>query len=165
LMLWGVPICIIARELERTPEAVYQRAARIGLPNGCPPGHEYLTAAAKRTGFGDTGMLRRILKWAKVRIRHTNSLEPAQHARFFVEPEAVDRAVAAWLKTETPEAAARRLGVSTATVMSRLQLSGLRLPPKVGRKKHWRIPSTTIERAMTMVVRRGRGLVVLREAA
>lgn len=165
LMMWGQPLPKIATELARTQEAVYQRASRLGLHHGCPPGYEYLTAAAKRTGFGDTCVLRRILRWAGVNVRSAHSLEPAHHCHHIVDPEAVDRAVKAWLNTETPVAAARRLGVAPGTVLVHLKRSGLRLPPKPTYKFQWRIPSKTIDRAMAMVVRRGRQLVAVREAA
>jgi CO/xanthine dehydrogenase Mo-binding subunit len=52
-----------------------------------------------------------------------------------------------WLATETLAGAARRLGMWPDTLERRLLASGAPLPPKPAGKRHWRIPSETIERA------------------
>lgn len=71
--LWGdMTVKSIARALNRSAIAVYERAATSGLALGVPPGGEFLSAAAVRTGFY-TATLRRILRWARVKISLTMS--------------------------------------------------------------------------------------------
>jgi len=163
-LLWGDPIDRVARELGRTVITVYWRAQKLGLGLGCPQGYERLQAAAVRTGFA-IASLRMILGWAKVPIRRAVTRFPSDRGSHIVEPVAVDEAVERWLATETPNAAGRRFGTSGETVARHLEVSGLRIPRKPCGKRHWRVPSATIDRAMAMVLKQGRQLVVVREAA
>jgi len=166
MLLWGsCSLATVASKLGRSAMTTYWRAQRLGLGLGCPRGYEYLSDAATRAGFA-TSTLRMILRWAGVHVEKVIRRRVSGTCRrFFVNPERVDDAVAAWLATETPEAASRRLGLAAETIVDRLLVSGLPLPPKPGHKRHWRIPSDTIDRAMAMVGRRGKHLVVLKEAA
>lgn len=165
-MLWGEPIRTVAKELGRSIITVYWRAQKLGLPLGVPEGGERLSNAAARCGFA-TETFRAILGWAGVPIRRALTREALKHRRgtHWVESDLADQAVERWCKTETIHAAAMRLGVGDAFLLNRLMASGLRLPAKPGGKRHWRIPSATIDRAVAMVVRRGKRLEVRKEAA
>lgn len=165
-LLWGCPIKTVAQELGRTIAAVYWRAQLLGLPLGVPEDGERLTTAASRCGYSITTM-RMILDWAGVPIWRglTRGALKTKNCTHWVESELVDEAVARWCQTETPTAAARRLGMSAARVVARLLASGLELPPKPADKRHWRIPSEIIDRAIAIVVRRGKHLEVRKEAA
>lgn len=163
---WGEPIAKVARELDRSVITIYWRAQVLGLPLGVPQGGEYLSTAARRCGYA-TQTFRKILKWAGVSARRAVTRNPLKcwHAAHWVDPDDANDAVSKWLRTETPQAAGRRLGLDGSTVIRRLILSGLPLPPKPGRKEHWRIESEIIEQACAMVQKRGRRLVVVKRAA
>lgn len=165
MLLWGsCSLAATARRLGRTTVTTYWRAQKLGLGLGCPRGYEYLSAAAKRTGF-DTATLRTVLRWAGVHVEKVLCRRVSgTWRRHYVNPDRVDQAVSEWLATETPEQASRRIGISTEIIVNRLRASGLPLPERPGKKRRWRIPSETIDRAVDMVVRRGNKLV-LREAA
>ena len=148
-LLWSeMTLKDLAKHLGRTESAVYTRAAREGLPLGCPRGKEFVSDAAKRTGFAVI-TLQRILKRHRVVVSPSMSRAcgAARH-HGVVDPLDVDEAVRAWLETETLEAAARSRGVSA----ERLQGALRALPgaPRKPRKKggHWRIPSEVVERAL-----------------
>ena len=71
------------------------------------------------------------------------------------------------MKHSTPvpnHVVAPRSTVSTREVLE-ARLQGLPLPQKPRRGLHWRIPSEVIDRAMAMVVRRGKRLALLQKAA
>jgi hypothetical protein len=152
LALEEVGLAWAARRLGRTPRAVHQRALRIGIPLGRPPGYESISAAAARTGFAFE-TVERILGWAGVKTRHALAQPSATRAprrlQRMVETFDVDEAIEAWLSTETPYAAARRLGCSEERLVKALLRSCLPLPARPGQGKHWRIPSETIDRAMS----------------
>lgn len=150
--LWGeVALRTIASRLKRTPAAVFARAqVALRLPLGCPQGHEYLTHAAKRTGY-TAGQLRRILAWAGVKLRPSMS-RPTEARRHYhtVDPFDVDDAVGRWLENETVESGARRHGLIGATLAAWLRLArrqtDIRIPDEPReRKAHWRVPSSTID--------------------
>lgn len=102
--LWGCDLDSIAAKLGRTRRAVYERASVLGLGVGCPVGFEYLTAASVRTGFA-VQQLRAILSWAGVRLRHSLIRKRSAGWRWFVSPEAVDAAIASWMRRDEREAA------------------------------------------------------------
>lgn len=141
----------VSRRLDRTALAVFQHAKEIGLALGCPDGFEYLSHSAVRTGYS-TATLRNILERSGIQIRRTMSrpLKGSKKRRrpcHFVEPFEVDEAIKAWLLTESLEAAAKRYGLRGDTLARRLSaVEGL--PPKPTGKRHWRIPSDIIDRAM-----------------
>jgi hypothetical protein len=128
---------------------IRREAKRLGLPMGIPQGYEFLTAAAERTGFSRS-TLERMLAWAGVQVhRHYGWTGPVKFRQRYVEPEAVDEAVAKWLKTETPTALARRLGACGPQFAVVLRRAGL-LPPLVRggpAPKHQRVDSEAAERA------------------
>jgi hypothetical protein len=148
---WGEgTLRYVAKKLGRSPLTTYWRAQKLGLGLGCPDGYEYLTQAAERTGYTST-QLRRILRWAGIKVRRSMSRNPKTVGRVphFVEPFDVDVAVSRWLSTETVQHAARRYGVSGDTVRRWLEQAGregYRVPPKPQRfKAHWRVDSETID--------------------
>ncbi len=147
--LWGeVDLPTLAKRLGRSVATTYWKAQQLDLL-GCPRGREYLTDAATRTGFS-TSTLRRILAWHGVKLRRAMSrvLQPKTKRRMHaVDPFDVNEAVAAWLATETPTAAARRLGVTGETVAARVARL-VDAPPRPKRRRHWRIPSEVIDRAL-----------------
>lgn len=133
----------IAATLRRTTKTTYWRAQKLGLPLGCPHGWEYLSRAAKRTGYCTT-QLRPILEAADVEVRHALARPAKRRGKrgagrfaFIVWPADVDVAVARWLETEPLSAAARRVGVSADTLARRLLSVGVE-KPRVG-KFRWRI--------------------------
>ena len=148
--LWGeYTVAGIAKKLGRTDLATFQHAKEIGLPLGCPSGFEYVWHAAKRTGY-PTASLRLILERSGVTIRRTMSRPtPGRKVRpcHFVDPFEVDQAIAAWLRTEPLHSAAKRRGIHAGALARKLAaLEGV--PPKPEGKRHWRIPSDVIDRAL-----------------
>lgn len=144
-VLWdlAIPLTRIAHELGRDKAAVYVHAQAMRLPLGCPEGFEHLTAAAERVGY-PAKTLRRILAWAGVPVKVTLSRPVrASWRRQIVDPLDVDEAVAAWLKTEPAEAAARRLGISGDRLRDRLRKVGV----PVGRGRVQRVTEEQLRAA------------------
>jgi hypothetical protein len=158
--MWGSKsVRYVAAKLDRTVATTYWRAQLLGLDLGLQPGTEYLKSAAKRAGFSPEA-LRNILSWARVHTSLPPTRTTSKRPKRCIEPDVVDDAVARWMKTETLAAAARRYGFSeSGSVLLRLRASGLPLPKKPKRLRHWRIPSETIDKAMAMVELRGNKLV------
>lgn len=149
-MYWGdLNLARIAKDLGRTEVAVYYRAGQLGLDRGAPPGFEYITHAAERTGFCRETLVI-ILRWAGRQHFRTAVSRATGAKRHFhiVESIEVDEAVEAWLATETLEAAARRFDVCGATVERRLHESGKTLPAKPTDKTHWRVPTALVDEVM-----------------
>jgi hypothetical protein len=147
--LWesGLRLAAIAAQLDRTPITTYWRAQKLGLALGCPPGFEYLSHAAERTGY-DTSQLRPILRWAGVTIQVALARPTkAKRRMHIVDPESVDEAVAAWHQTEPLEAAARRLGMCAETLRRRLRAIGVTDEGRP-KKHHWRVRFEDVERAV-----------------
>ncbi len=158
-LLWGEKtLPRIAAHLRRSPEGVYRRAECLGLTRGVPQGFEALSVAARRTGYCDP-TLRKILAWAGVKVRRTMSRPPRGKTRlpcrFCVDPFDVDRAVKAWLATETIGEGARRHGYSGETLRKWLAEDG-KLPESRGRGCHVRVESTVVD--TTVAARKGRSL-------
>lgn len=147
----------LAKRLGRTEATTFWRAQQEGLPLGCPQGREYLTVAAKRTGY-ECGQLRKILKWAGVRLSLTMSRPTGARRHFHcVDPYDVDRAVEAWLSTEAITPGARARGTTVAMLTRRLRgIEGV--PSKPPGRYHWRIPSRILDLAA------GAPLIDLRKA-
>jgi len=134
--LWGTATLeTVAKKLGRSPLTVYYFATKAGLQRGCPQGFEYLTAAAKRTGF-DTGQLRAILASAGVKLRVAMALPKKRRHYHVVSPDLVDEAVAAWMKLEGLPDAARRLGTTREVIRAALVAAGHEPPPV---KFRWRV--------------------------
>lgn len=163
-MLWGKSLKVVAAELGRTMLTTYWRAQKLGLGLGVPQGGEYMSAAARRTGYA-ISTLWMILRWAGVRPLLSLARERTERSTHWVDPDDVNDAIEKWLLTETPEAAARRHGYSAECVIQRLIRSGLAVPPRPGKRCHWRIPSEIIDQSMAMFEKRGRHLVMIRKAA
>jgi len=153
--LWEeLPLATIAERLTRSQRAVYTRAGELGLALGCPPGHETITASARRTGYAPQ-TLRKILLAAQVSLCVPRALpSTARCPQQVVEIEAVDRAVASWLSRETPKGAGRRLEVSAALVTNALLAAGHRRP-RARKGRRWLLPSATIDAAMASYLARG----------
>lgn len=148
--LWGShPVAHVAKMLGRTEATTYWRAQKLGLPLGCPQGMEYLTHAAERTGY-QTSQLTRILRWAGVPEYRSASRKTGAARHFHVvDPFDVDEAIAAWLKTETAEFAAKSRGLVTETMVRILEQFGEGVPPRPKKRKaHWRIPTEVIDAAI-----------------
>jgi hypothetical protein len=145
----------LARLLGRSEFAVFLRAVKLGLRAGCPPGFEYLTEAARRTGYDDTSPLRSVLRWAGVKIRRSFARPNAKahnRPRHIVDSYDVDVAIARWHTTETTTAAARRYDTDCMTLrrlLRRAVAAGVEMPrePK-GYNQHWRVPSDIIDRVV-----------------
>lgn len=131
--LWGLELDLseIAQRLGRTEITTYWRAAKMGLPLGCPPGWEYLNVSAKRVGY-DAKTLRRILKASDVAIRLSlaapkwGARPERVHPRLIVHSASVDAAVAQWLEEEPVGVLARRLGICRETLQRRMERVGMR---------------------------------------
>ena len=163
--LWsqGLRLSAIAKHLGRTKATTYWRAQKIGLPLGCPEDFEYLSAAAKRTGYC-TSQLWRILGWAGVTV-HAAVARPVKsrsgRRMHVVDPLDVDDAIASWLKTETANSAAKRLGISGDRLRARLRQVGV----VTGKHQHARVTEEQVARANALAVwsRRNRLAGALRE--
>ena len=152
--LWGErSLGQIAKELRRTVKTTYQMAKMLGLELGCPRGLEYLTAAAKRTGY-TTGQLRSILKAQGVRLLPAFS-RPTRARRHYhvVDPLDVDDAVARHVKAWPVQHAAREYGI-TGDLMrvwllrARQASFDVPVPPTV-KKGVWYVPIDIVAEVMT----------------
>lgn len=153
---WGeFTVDQIAERLGRTAKAVFWQATIVqGLPASAQPGQEHLSAAAERTGF-HIATFKRLVRWAKLKVSRPMSYPGAgqKQLRLCVDSFEVDEAVRAWNDSETVEAAARARGVTHHKI--RLALSRMPDVPKKPRgKRHWRIPTKIIDRALAGAGRR-----------
>jgi hypothetical protein len=152
--LWGTETDLseIAERLGRTLLTIYWRAQKLGLTLGCPEGWEYMTHAARRTGY-TTSQLRRILEAAGAEISEAMTRRSPRrgrrpmHRHHIVMPEVVDSAVSRWLETEPLETAARRRGLCSETLARRLRDAGIDKPKNMGRR-WWRVTDDEVERAL-----------------
>ncbi len=154
---WSTPATVaeLCQKLGRSPQGVCRRARQLGLQQRVPPGYEFFTHSAKRTGF-DARTLRRILQWAGVPLHAVRSYEMRRRPRqrrqkapfrqVYVEPFDVDVAVERWLRTETPGEAGGRIGVDGRTVRGWLRAAGVEGEPD--RRRQWRVDSEILERVV-----------------
>ena len=145
---WGeLSLETISRSLGRSQLTVYWRARQIGLPCGVSQGLEYLTAAARRTGF-TTGELRALLTKAHIKLRPAMARPRPNASRVYhvVCPDDVDRAVALWGDTELvyPAGVARGLGGDT---LRRWLIAAGHKPPQ-GKKARWRVKTSVIDQVV-----------------
>lgn len=153
--LWesGLRLSAICERMGRTEYAIADRAYLLGLPMGCPPGYEYLTAAVRRVGLCNAIQLRRILDYYDVQIHICLSIGARRKKnnrrwrRHFVDPELVDNAVKAWISSESVSSAARRRGVDRNTLRKFLIESGTP-DPRASRAKQWRVTDEQVEAAL-----------------
>lgn len=147
---WGhETLAQLSKRLGRTKAAIYQRANESGFVLGVPEGYEYLTHAAKRTGFTPS-QLREILRSAGAPLRRTTS-RPGKVKRHYhmVDTVDVDDAVEKWLSCEETHPAAEARGLCGDTLRRWLRDAascGFEIPPepKIA-KGRWRVPSKTID--------------------
>ena len=149
-LLWGsVSLRTICRTFRRPRGGIMWHAVQVlGLPSGCPDGLEYLSHAARRTGYG-SGQLRRILGWAGVRLAEAYTYLVRGRQRHVVDPFDVDDALERWHQTETIQGAARRLGACAETLQAALAKAGV-TPTKADpsrKKSHYRVRSEDVDRA------------------
>lgn len=151
--LWGVEsVKSIAKKIGRSPITVYYFAQKLKLPLGCPQGYEYLTAAAKRTGF-DTKSLRAVLRASDVKIKLAMAKPSTPRGKgkrrgsrtHVVLPDNVDEAVSLWTTQECLPDAARRLGTTREILRAALLAAGHE-PPR--HKYRWRVMPATADAAM-----------------
>lgn len=147
-LLWGDghSLAHVAQNLRRRPRGVYQRAVILGLPIGCPQGHEYFSDAAERVGYSRAA-LRHILAWHSVRLHPSLGLGKGAHRHHTVDTADVDEAVEAWTRTEPVGRAAARRGLCPRTVRVYLHALGLR---SSGRRRHLRVTEEEVDRAMAL---------------
>lgn len=152
--LWGTEsVKSIARKIGRSPITVYYFAQKLLLPLGCPQGYEYLTTAAKRSGF-DTKTMRAVLAHAGKKIRLAMS-KPMVKSRgtgprkgqrtHVVLPDDVTDAVNLWTTQECLPDAARRLGTTREILRAALLAAGHTPPPK---RYRWRVMPAVADAAM-----------------
>ncbi len=146
---WGIhPIEQIAASLGRSQRTVFRRGARVlELGGGCPQGFEFEGQAARRCGYSLPAM-RRILYWARVKIRPAASRPGCLGHGRIVEPHDVDQAISEWMAHETLAQAGVRLGYSRETLRTWLNEDAgagiISLSPHAV-KHHWRIPRATLD--------------------
>lgn len=141
----GLSLDTIARRLSRTRVTTYWRAQQLGINGKVPPGFERLSEAARRTGY-TTGQLAEILRWAGKRLRVVLARpgpRVTDHRFRMVDWISLEDALAAWHKTETAEAAARRLGVNGDRLRARLAKIGL----PTGKQRHRRLSESDVAHA------------------
>src|SRR5574343_407827 len=153
----------IAKELGRTPVAVYQRAGQLGLKRGCPRGYAYLHALEETLGY-DARTLRVIFEHAGLMVRRSvtfargcggkprlktprtaakNSLGRAAIGKSYtVRIDAYEAAVANWLTLESVSACAVRHGMKACTLRRWMLSAGYASPPK---RKRWMLPTKDME--------------------
>lgn len=133
----------IGRALGLSPSGVrwhlqaHAEGRRAMVEEVLPDGAEFLYDAATRTGF-DQGSLANVLRWHGATIHRAD----AWRARMWAMRSDIDAAVAAWMDSETVQAASERLGVSAFALRSWLIEAGHERP---ARHQHWRLPSATID--------------------
>lgn len=141
----------LSRRLGRTQAGVYDQAKKLGLKVGRPGGFESLKSACRRSGCHDKTLLR-VLRWYGVKI-HRSLARPRRGViwpQSYVDPYAVDAAIAAWCKSEPVRVAALRHGVGAETL--RRWLTAARaagdwsIPRRPAHKERWRVASETIDR-------------------
>jgi len=142
----------IAAALGRRKRGVYHHAQQLGLTRSLPTGWEYLTAAAKRTGFG-VDQLRQMLVRAGVEVRPTIARPGSAHARarersaqHMVWPADVDVAVGERVGFEALATAARRASLSSHALRARLLAVGVAKPRR--NKRHWLVSDEQVQRAL-----------------
>lgn len=113
-----------------------------------PVGAEFLSDAAERTGYKPE-QIAKIIAWHGAEVRRWGN--GRRRARPWALRADVDAAVAAWLDTETVQAAAQRRGIPPTTLRDWLAAAGHKRP---ARHQHWRLPSATID--AVVAERRGR---------
>lgn len=150
--LWGsYSITWLARKFGRTYTAIFWRARHLDLQLGCPPGSEYLTAAARRTGY-EVQSLRRILAAAGVGLHVAHAKKRTRRRpRHYVDRYEVDWAVAAWMETETLNQAAKRHGMNPATLRRWLLAAiagGASIPPPPEKGLRWQVPGKAVDRVV-----------------
>lgn len=141
----------------RTWSAIVQRVNDLGLST-IPQGWVTLSEACRRTGY-DFKQLHVIIAWTnaqeKARLRacgsnsdpHALGVRTRQHTAtwsgraskqpwVWVEWDALEAAIARWLKTERAADAARRLGLRYMTLLHWLEEDGLHGRVKRGQKRH-----------------------------
>lgn len=147
---WGeLSVRELRQKFGRTFNAIYSRATQALRLSARLQGTESLCAAAERCGFGVHHM-RRILDAANVHYERpypaqgtTPSGRPTGVERRRYDPLDVDEAVNAWLRTETMNAAAKRIGVSEFALRRWLRAAGVIEGSQKGKPR--RIPSETID--------------------
>jgi hypothetical protein len=151
--LWGtMSVARVAQSLGRTQATTYWRARKVGLPCGAVNGQEFLTHAAKRTGFCVSD-LRSLLKSYGVGLL-PSAARPTRARRHFhvVDPVDVDWAVEQWLAAEYVEPAARRRGIVGDTLrywLRAARAAGFDIPAEPKRAKgRWRVNSELIDRVL-----------------
>lgn len=129
---------------------MYWRGRKLGLTAGCPEGHEYISAAARRTGF-NVCQLRRVLVAHEVPVKQALARpgrdRETDRTYGVVETELVNEAVSAWCAREPVEAAARRIGTTPDKLRRRLRAAGVE-DQRQNRKQHWRVSGEDLEKAV-----------------
>lgn len=148
--LWGeASLEAIVRKIGRPRGGVYLRAIEIGLEVGVPQGCESIDACAARCGFERRTMLR-VLAFGGVHAHFVPSRSPKRNRKYrsrYVDAFRADEAVAAWMASESVTQAADRRGLGGNVLRSWLLKAGVTGKP-TGLKKHWRVPTETIDRVI-----------------
>lgn len=155
IRLWneGEFLVEICRRLGRNPEhpeGVCRRARVLGLPSSVPPGHEFVTRAARRTGYC-VETLWRIIQWAGVVTRPVRTPHPGRrvgHRKYYVDPYDVDVAIERWMKAESPTEGAARWGISPTTLAKWLVDAGICTPCVPGKRHVWHIDAAVIDKVV-----------------
>ena len=148
--MWGFSTMDeICRALNRPAISVYTRAKTLGLKTHAPEGWELISEASRRAGY-DNVTMRRILRWAGVEMpRAYTETRSRKKQHRIVDPGDVDEAVAAYVRTETVHAAAKRHGMGPrrlAPILARWGVKWVRSDDS--RKSHRRVDFKAVDEAI-----------------
>jgi hypothetical protein len=149
-LLWGEKTTRgIAAMLKRSQDAVYERARILGLVREQRIGKERLSDAERRTGFSRR-QLRRILREAGVLTPLVNRSEGGNNPApaYNIDTFDVDEAIAEVTKKESVNAAARRRGITAASLTRALKKIGVERPATLPKRHLWRVDDDAVERAI-----------------
>lgn len=154
LWRWGYgSIGGLADKLERTEGALVEKAKKVGFRTGCPPGHVRVCDLAEEVGYSRDSLVK-ILQSQGVSLYRSWSRREKRRPRFrvpIVERERAMKAVREWMRLETPNEAASRLGLSHTWLRTLLEQAGHVRPPK---GVPWRLPPEVFDAVSQGAVRR-----------
>lgn len=140
---------MIAKEIDRTYNAIIRRAYKLGLvKQGCIQGYESLEQASKRTGY-NIEQLRRMIKGRNIIPRKSEGYVEARAGktkRKLYSIDDIDECVEAWHETETFTQGCIRLDIDPHVMRKALEKIGVVKPPDI-KGKMWRVPSDKLEEA------------------
>lgn len=152
----------LATRLGRSVNAVMKEAQLLGCSHAdMIQGTQTIADACRVYGYSWSEM-RRLLRFAKVNGERilfdpVKASKAKRGVRKYYSVIAVEQAVERWKNTETPGAAAARLGVASCTLRQWLREAGVKGDPNARRsgrtRLEWRIPREVLDRVVVERVR------------